>query len=928
MIKIIELEIDPELSGETGVFEVALVEYPAIEQDFVYFGRQKFYKAPQDVAAKACRAIKENEERGNPAATQVGKIRAQQLCNRDEVSLETIKRMKSYLERAATYYTGNYDDNGTISYDLWGGKPALEWVDRILSGISAEMAEDLEDACWEGYIAVGLKPAADGSGRMVPNCVPEESFEKFVYPTGSESENEFISRCIGDDKMTGEFPDESQRTAVCYSYWERRNEFARDKVSFDWDGTLTTSRGIRALENELRRGSEIYIISARSRFSEDINSLVRKYRINPVNVFLTGNNPAKVNKIKALGIARHYDNNATVRRELGTVGVNFDYDVSALPVYENTTGSTDNMLVKPKLNPVLFEQDCGCFDRNPLDIFGYKTENYDICPGAIALFKHLVTMPVDQDTIGMIRSAAVVADKIFGIEKSVLEKGMATMDDLNQVIVLVDDFKDIIAEVDKIVGMTHDTSFMDGHIEVVRNYLNGSNEVEEDFELVGFLNGRPIFSTEEEAVEYAKTEGCDNPQIMEDQNGNKLYLGCGLDLEYDFSEYSSEELEAVKLLGELAQSHPEKFEAVIPSLVQGVNAAEIVATNYQRPTKFYRYVRKKFDTVTDENRDFCMSIEGFYFRRFAIDAMRDYNREFGHNRQGYSKWLWKGGPNCIHGWEEWEAQGRNFRPTGRGLGQAGEAPANLPNQGYYSEETKRKSQKAYWAQRNQNMSKQEFVGDLQPLGYLEDYPIYSDLVTCQDASYMMGCGGTYEEVMYEGKKAFKACNSKAQMAEVEKQIFSTDEEQRMIYTPLMIPNLLIPRVGEDGERYFVKFTPKAVETIQRKFMIQQRTNKTNLEHTDIKFDSVIMVESWIVNGESDKAYTLGFTREQVPTGTWMGGYKILETPEGDVIWNDLIKTGVVKGVSVEGNFILNFSRNQQDEYLLTQIINILKKIRE
>jgi hypothetical protein len=150
----------------------------------------------------------------------------------------------------------------------------------------------------------------------------------------------------------------------------------------------------------------------------------------------------------------------------------------------------------------------------------------------------------------------------------------------------------------------------------------------------------------------------------------------------------------------------------------------------------------------------------------------------------------------------------------------------------------------------------------------------------------------------------------------------------MIYTPLMIPNLLIPRVGEDGERYFVKFTPKAVETIQRKFMIQQRTNKTNLEHTDIKFESVVMVESWIVNGESDKAYTLGFTREQVPTGTWMGGYKILETPEGDVIWEDLIKTGVVKGVSVEGNFILNFSRNQQDEYLLTQIINILKKIRE
>lgn len=31
--------------------------------------------------------------------------------------------------------------------------------------------DGLENACWDGYIAVGLKPMGD---RMVPNCVPEE----------------------------------------------------------------------------------------------------------------------------------------------------------------------------------------------------------------------------------------------------------------------------------------------------------------------------------------------------------------------------------------------------------------------------------------------------------------------------------------------------------------------------------------------------------------------------------------------------------------------------------------------------------------------------------------------------------------------------------------------------------------------------------
>ena len=37
-----------------------------------------------------------------------------------------------------------------------------------------EPAEGLEDACWSGYVAVGLKPAEDGSSRMVPDCVPKK----------------------------------------------------------------------------------------------------------------------------------------------------------------------------------------------------------------------------------------------------------------------------------------------------------------------------------------------------------------------------------------------------------------------------------------------------------------------------------------------------------------------------------------------------------------------------------------------------------------------------------------------------------------------------------------------------------------------------------------------------------------------------------
>jgi len=58
----------------------------------------------------------------------------------------------------------------------------------------------------------------------------------------------------------------------------------------------------------------------------------------------------------------------------------------------------------------------------------------------------------------------------------------------------------------------------------------------------------------------------------------------------------------------------------------------------------------------------------------------------------------------------------------------------------------------------------------------------------------------------------------------------------------------------------------------------------------------------------------------------MAGYKVLETEEGNQIWEELIKPGVVRGASVEGNFLLNFSRQKDDNYLLEQINNIIKSV--
>jgi len=88
---------------------------------------------PKAAREAAERGIKLNAEQGNKCATQVGKVRAQQLSQGQPLTLMTVKRMYSYLSRAAEYY--NPDDTtacGTISYLLWGGEPALRWAERIL----------------------------------------------------------------------------------------------------------------------------------------------------------------------------------------------------------------------------------------------------------------------------------------------------------------------------------------------------------------------------------------------------------------------------------------------------------------------------------------------------------------------------------------------------------------------------------------------------------------------------------------------------------------------------------------------------------------------------------------------------------------------------------------------------------------------------
>ena len=128
---------------------------------------------------------------------------------------------------------------------------------------------------------------------------------------------------------------------------------------------------------------------------------------------------------------------------------------------------------------------------------------------------------------------------------------------------------------------------------------------------------------------------------------------------------------------------------------------------------------------------------------------------------------------------------------------------------------------------------------------------------------------------------------------VELKFQTVDEEEKIVSGVAMVPDIQIPRKDANGELYWGFFSKETVKKAAQLFFKKgDIMNNTNLEH-EYEVDGVYFFESWIVkNPEMDKSKELGFN---VPEGTWMVSAKI----DNDIVWNNYIKTGLIKGFSVE-----------------------------
>jgi hypothetical protein len=126
------------------------------------------------------------------------------------------------------------------------------------------------------------------------------------------------------------------------------------------------------------------------------------------------------------------------------------------------------------------------------------------------------------------------------------------------------------------------------------------------------------------------------------------------------------------------------------------------------------------------------------------------------------------------------------------------------------------------------------------------------------------------------------------------QFAAVDTEQRMLIGPILVPDKKILRVDGEGQPYHVFFTKDTVKKLAQNYLMKKYTDKATLEHGE-SIKGVDLVESWVKDGLLDKSNNYGLN---LPQGSWVGLFKISD----EKIWNDYVKTGKVKGFSIEGLF--------------------------
>ena len=503
--RVYKMFIDEE-DQESGVFAISLVENPAIESNWIYLSKQfkiqlatanndkQLLIGPVLIPNKEIPRIDEEtgEEYDIVFDEQVIEKAAQLFLQRQFNNSSTLEHEQplddiSFVE---SWIVADPKADKTNAYGL--SYPKGTWV---------VMAKVNNKDIWDNYVKTGKVAGFSLEGLFGHNLVEASkqaqniALSSLVDDFDTEYAEELLASIKGIIKYDSRLKDGKRLELETYSDYPDTVKNAAQRgidLNAKVNNKCATEVGkIRA--QQLANGRNISVQTIKRMYA--YTSRAREF-YNPddtsacgtISYLLWGGDAANrwsAAKLKELGL---FTENETAVSVSSSYAGQFGPAKSKKPKKDNFV-DTQNMeaqfiagptsekdkkrfpgnrgtMFYPYIAPAMLE------DEVNMDVFGYKTKYFQLCPGAQATFKSLVMLPnLEEDNIGMVRSAAVIADAIFKIENDVLESKKASQSQLDEAIVLVDDYKDIIEEIDEDNLTSTDVSYMDGHIETIKSYL-------------------------------------------------------------------------------------------------------------------------------------------------------------------------------------------------------------------------------------------------------------------------------------------------------------------------------------------------------------------------------------------------------------------------------------------------------------------------
>lgn len=379
MKEIITFDVFIDDEEMTGVDKISIVRSPAIAQDFIYMNDEQIEEYKQIILEEEKRIIsgpalipnlsiiRKDENTGEPyyieySSEQIESIVQKFFKLKDQFSIN--KNHKTDLSNIWIYESwivGDNDKSKNLGFDV----PKGTWM-VTLKVEDDEIWNGIKSGKYRGFSIEGLfkfkrKNKVVKQKKWKRNDITSSNVDKVMFNDETNElvvgfndgsrytyfdidKNEFFSVIDGlaECKTSGENKwgswEVGKTPSVGAAVWkylidtgkiykeggvfQEENSIELMKVSFDYDGTLSTKDGRDMAKKLINDGDDIWIISARDS-KEGMIEVADELGIPLSRVIVAGSNDDKIKKIEELGIEKHYDNNPDVIKELGNIGVKF-----------------------------------------------------------------------------------------------------------------------------------------------------------------------------------------------------------------------------------------------------------------------------------------------------------------------------------------------------------------------------------------------------------------------------------------------------------------------------------------------------------------------------------------------------------------------------------------------------------------------------